>query len=69
RRCKIDYKRPEGKPRWTRWPTYEKLSAEAEAVFPIIERDDCAPYEALTKLEAKFNAPRRKVGRPPKIKE
>ena len=34
--------------------------------FHFIERADCAPYEALSKLEAKINAPKRKRGRPPK---
>lgn len=64
RRCKTDYKRPEGKPRWQRWPTYEKLSAEADAVWPTIEADDHAPYAAIAKL----NAPKPKRGRPPKAK-
>lgn len=62
RQCKIDYKRPEGKPRWMRWPTYERLSAAADAVWPIIERADSAPYAAIAKLRA----PRRKRGRPRK---
>lgn len=66
RRCKIETGRPEGKPRWMRWPTFEKLSAEADAVWPIIEADDHAPYAAITKFEAKLNAPKRKRGRPPK---
>ncbi|MDP2824706.1 MAG: hypothetical protein Q8O52_18745 [Sulfuritalea sp.] len=66
---KIDYKRPAGKPKWIRWPTFEKREAAADAAFPVIERDDCAPYEATAKFEAKLNAPRRKRGRPPKIKE
>ncbi len=63
---KIDYTRPAGKPKWMRWPTYKKREAAADAVFHFIERADCAPYEALTKLEAKINAPKRKRGRPPK---
>ncbi len=62
RAYKIDFTRPEGKPRWQRWPTYERLSAEAEAVFPIIEAADSAPYAAVAKLRA----PRRKRGRPSK---
>jgi len=62
RQCKHDFKRPEGKPRWMRWPTYERLSAAAEAVFPIIERAEDAPYAAIAKL----HAPRRKRGRPRK---
>jgi hypothetical protein len=70
RKCETDYKRPYGKPRWQRWPTFEKLSAEAEAAWPIIERDDCAIPVALARfeasLEAKRNAGKAKRGRPPK---
>lgn len=62
---KHDFKRPEGKPRWMRWPTYERLSAAADAVWPIIERDDMALYTGLDKLRA----PRRKRGRPRKSAE
>jgi hypothetical protein len=65
RQCKHDFKRPEGKPKWLRWPTYERLSAAADAVWPIIERDDGAPYAAVAKL----SAPRRKRGRPRKSAE
>lgn len=62
RRCKHDFKRPSAKPKWMRWATYERLSAAADSVWPIIERDDCAPYAAIAKLRA----PRRKRGRPRK---
>lgn len=62
RRCPIDIHRPGGKPKWMRWPTYERLNAEADAVWPIIERDECAPYELLRKADM----PRRPRGRPPK---
>jgi hypothetical protein len=59
RKCKHDFKRPEGKPRWQRWPTYERLSAAADAVWPIIDAADSAPYAVIAKLRA----PRRKRGR------
>lgn len=62
RRAKVDIHRPGGKPRWQRWPTYERLSDAAEEVWPIIERADSAPYAAVAKLKA----PRRKRGRPRK---
>ena len=50
RRCKVESGRKEGKPKWQRWPTYERLSAEAERVFPIIEADECAPYDVLQRV-------------------
>ena len=69
---KLEPGRKYWKPKWQRWPTYERLEAAAEAVFPIIERDDCAPFDAIAKLEAeleaKINALKRKRGRPPKVK-
>ncbi|MEZ5617199.1 MAG: hypothetical protein R3E40_02805 [Rhodocyclaceae bacterium] len=63
RRAKIDVHRPGGKPKWMRWRTYEQLNAAADAVWPIIERAENAPFAML----AKADAPRRKRGRPPKI--
>ena len=63
RKCKHDFKRPSAKPKWMRWPTYERLYDAAEAVFPIIEAAENAPYAGLDKLRA----PRRKRGRPRKI--
>jgi hypothetical protein len=65
RRWKIEPGRPAWKPKWMRWPTYERLSAEAEAVSPIIEAAESAPYAGLDKLRA----PRRKRGRPRKSAE
>jgi hypothetical protein len=50
RQCKIDYKRPARKPRWQRWPTYARLSAAAEEVFPIIDRAENAPYDAIQRM-------------------
>ena len=61
RRCIIDFKRPEGKPRWQRWPTFEKLSAEADAVWPTIERAECAPYDVLQRV---MDLKPRRRGRP-----
>lgn len=62
RRCKIEPGRKEWKPKWMRWPTYRRLTAEAEAVFPIIEGADFAPYALLERMERK----RSKRGKPPK---
>ncbi len=63
RRWKIEPGRKEWKPKWMRWPTYERLSAEAEAVSPMIEAAESAPFAGLDKLRA----PRRKRGRPRKL--
>jgi hypothetical protein len=62
RLCKHDFKRPSAKPKWMRWPTYERLSVAANEVWPIIERAEGAPYAAIEKI----CAPRRKRGRPRK---
>ena len=62
RRAKIEPGRKKWKPKWMRWPTYCRLTAEAEAVFPIVVRAENAPYALLAKLDA----PKRKRGRPPK---
>ena len=60
---KLEPGRPGWKPKWQRWATYDRLEAAAEAVLPIIERAESAPYDLL----AKADAPRRKRGRPRKI--
>lgn len=65
RRFKIDIHRPEGKPKWMRWPTYRKLTADADAAMPIIEHDQFAPFALL----ARADAPRLKRGRPRKNKK
>lgn len=69
---KLEPGRKYWKPKWQRWPTYERLEAAAEAVAHIITANDCAPYEALARLEAsyaaKLNAPKPKRARPPKVK-
>jgi hypothetical protein len=57
---KIDCKRPEGKPAWMRWPTFEKLSAEANDALPVIERDENSMHDAIAGLEAKLDTPKRK---------
>jgi hypothetical protein len=62
RRNRIEPGRPSWKPKWMRWATYERLHDAVDAVFPIIEAADNAPYSLLAKL----NAPRRPRGRPKK---
>lgn len=62
RQVRIEQGRPGWKPKWQRWATYDRLHDAADAVFPIIERDECALYTGLDKLRA----PRRKRGRPRK---
>jgi hypothetical protein len=59
---RIEQGRPGWKLKWQRWSTYHRLHDAADAVFPIIERDECAIYTGLDKLRA----PRRKRGRPRK---
>jgi len=63
RQCKHDTKRPKGKPKWQRWPTYERLSAAAEEVFPTIERADFALYDSIARVR---NVTPKKRGRPRK---
>ena len=64
RRCKVEPGRKAWKPKWQRWPTYERLSAEAERVFPIIEAAECAPYDVLQRV---MDMKPRGRGRPRKI--
>jgi len=50
RRHKVDYSRPSAKPKWQRWPTFERRDAEAEAVFPVIEAAECFPFVAAKRM-------------------
>jgi len=65
---KLEPGRPAWKPKWQRWATYDWLEAAAEAVLPIIERAESAPYDLLAKADA-TRRKRRKRGRPPKAPE
>lgn len=51
RRCKFDLKRPGGKPKWTRWPTFERREAAALAAMPAIDHVEGAPYVILERIE------------------
>lgn len=62
RRWKVEPGRKDWKPKWLRWSTHRRLTADAEAVSPIIEAAENAPYAGLEKLKA----PRCKRGRPRK---
>lgn len=67
KQVRIEQGRHGWKPKWMRWATYDRLHDAADAVSPIIERAESAPYDLL----AKADAPRRKRGkrgRPPKAK-
>ena len=64
RKCKTDNKRPAGKPKWTRFSTFERLSAAADAAWPIIEADEIRPYDALERVR-NMTLPKR--GRPRKL--
>ena len=59
---RIEQGRPGWKLKWQRWSTYHRLHDAVDAVFPIIEAADNAPYSLLAKL----NAPRPPRGRPKK---
>lgn len=63
RRNRIEPGRKEWKPKWMRWPTYERLSAAAEVAAEIIMQAEEAPRALLRRIEAM--KPRRR-GRPPK---
>lgn len=63
RRCKIEPGRPAWKPKWQRWATYDRLEAAAEAVWPIIERDDNALYDSIARIR---DMKPKKRGRPRK---
>ena len=65
RQGKTDYKRPAGKPKWQRWPTYERLSAAGNAVWPVIERDDFAPYDSLQRALTAMKPKKRSRPRKP----
>jgi hypothetical protein len=62
KKVRVEQGRPGWKLKWMRWATYHRLHDAADAVFPIIERAESAPYAAITKI----SAPRRKRGRPRK---
>jgi hypothetical protein len=67
RKCKHDFKRPSAKPKWMRWATYDRLEAAAEEVFPIIERAENAPYDAIQRMMTDMKPKKR--GRPRKVAE
>lgn len=60
RRWKFDTSRPGGKPKWQRWPTFERREDEALAAMPAIDHIEGAPYALLERIERK----RGKRGRP-----
>lgn len=47
RQWKPESGRKDSKPKWMRWPTYWRLVDEAEAVLPIMEAAERAPYDLL----------------------
>jgi hypothetical protein len=60
---KLEPGRPAWKPKWQRWATYERLEAAADAVWPIIERDDNAFHNTITRIR---DLKPKKRGRPRK---
>lgn len=62
-RRKLEPGRPAWKPKWQRWATYDRLEAAADAVLPIIERDDNAFDDAIARIR---DLKPKKRGRPRK---
>lgn len=50
RHHKIEPGRKGWKPKWMRWPTFERRDAEAAAVFPVIEAAECFPFVAAKRM-------------------
>lgn len=63
---KLEPGRPAWKPKWQRWATYDRLEAAADAVWPIIERDDNAFADAIARIRdlkpKKRGRPRKSAG-------
>lgn len=63
---KLEPGRPAWKPKWQRWATYDRLEAAAEAVWPIIERDDNALDDSIARIRdmkpKKRGRPRKSAG-------
>ena len=60
---KLEPGRPAWKPKWQRWATYDRLEAAADAVWPIIERDDNALHDSIARIR---DMKPKKRGRPTK---
>lgn len=60
---KLEPGRPAWKPKWQRWATYDRLEAAADAVWPIIERDDNAFNDSIARIR---DMKPKKRGRPRK---
>jgi len=63
RRWNIEHGRPEGKPKWQRWPTYKRLAAAAEEACKVIAAAESAPYDSLQRV---MDRKPRRCGRMPK---
>jgi hypothetical protein len=61
---KLEPGRPAWKPKWQRWATYDRLEAAADAVWPIIERDDNALHDSIARIR---DLKPKKRGRPRKV--
>ena len=63
---KLEPGRPAWKPKWQRWATYDRLEAAADAVWPIIERDDNALHDSIGRIRdmkpKKRGRPRKSAG-------
>jgi len=51
-RLRYDFARPEGKPKWMRWPTFWRLAAKAEAAEEVVARFEGSFDVLLEKIEA-----------------
>ncbi len=63
---KLEPGRPAWKPKWQRWKTYDRLEAAADAVLPIIERDDNFFHDSIARIR---DLKPKKRGRPRKSAE
>ncbi len=67
RQVRIEQGRPGWKPKWQRWATYDRCHDAADAVFPIIDRAENAPYDAIQRMKTDMKPKKR--GRPRKSAE
>ncbi len=50
-KVKFDFNRKGDKPKWQRWPTFERLEVEAEQALNIISSDEDRLHDKLNKLK------------------
>lgn len=53
RHVKFDFSRKGHKPKWQRWPTFERVQAEGEVALNVISRDEDRLLDILRKLKTR----------------